>query len=316
MQIEQLGLDNQILTTSKDAPAARNRFIYYPNQIVRMPHPSDGLLSIGRTLLTHEVFSGLSSSIYNDLMSSPGRPASLQDESVGDFISRRFHPSLADNLVSAVLHGIYAGDIYSLSAKSLLPTLWEAEALGKDLGSVLWGLWDMRSKGSYQLRTDVDLVAKLQRGYHKKNGSSVGGESAAQVQLASGIKNSSVFTLRGGLGQLSDELVKALKSHKNVTIRTNCYVQKISQVVDKEQNEIKVNSDILNYFPQHLIPFPIATSRVSKQRQSSHSPAAHSHHQYYRQQPPPESHRRPQDCHDRQNPFCNCDGREPLLPNA
>ena len=208
-----------------------------------MPHPSDGIISIGQTLLTHEIFSKLLWSILHDLFIE-GRPASLQDESVGDFISRRFHPNLADNIVSAVLHGIYAGDIYSLSAKSLLPMLWEAEALFGYLGTVIGGLWEMKNKGYHELQTNVNLAAELQRGWH--NYDKTNSMSVAKIRLASDIKNSSVFTLRGGLGQLSDELVTVLKRRENVSIRTHCYVQGISQVTDKERTGTKVDVDIFD----------------------------------------------------------------------
>ena len=41
----------------------------------------------------------------------------LRDESIHDFISRRFNSSVADNIVSAMVHGIYAGDSHKLSVK-------------------------------------------------------------------------------------------------------------------------------------------------------------------------------------------------------
>ena len=40
------------------------------------------------------------------------------DESVHDFFSRRLGPRIADTFVSAIIHGIYAGDSRHLSVKS------------------------------------------------------------------------------------------------------------------------------------------------------------------------------------------------------
>lgn len=42
---------------------------------------------------------------------------SLEDESIYSFFSRRFNKDIANNLVSAMVHGIYAGNIHQLSIK-------------------------------------------------------------------------------------------------------------------------------------------------------------------------------------------------------
>jgi oxygen-dependent protoporphyrinogen oxidase len=45
------------------------------------------------------------------------------DESVGDFLERRLGKEAVDYLVDPVFSGIYAGDIYKMSKKALLPEL-------------------------------------------------------------------------------------------------------------------------------------------------------------------------------------------------
>ena len=57
----------------------------------------------------------------------PKRPDSMSDETVGSFLARRVDKRVADNIVSAVFHGIYAGDINQLSAKTLLSMAWQLE---------------------------------------------------------------------------------------------------------------------------------------------------------------------------------------------
>ena len=53
----------------------------------------------------------------------------VDDESVASFLERRLGtPDVGNNIVSAVLHGIYAGDVNQLSARSLLPKLWYGES--------------------------------------------------------------------------------------------------------------------------------------------------------------------------------------------
>jgi protoporphyrinogen/coproporphyrinogen III oxidase len=62
----------------------------------------------------------------------PGRDPSIKDESVGDFLTRRFGSAIADNFASAVIHGIYAGDIYKLSVRTAMPLLSHLERHSKE----------------------------------------------------------------------------------------------------------------------------------------------------------------------------------------
>ncbi|HSW86619.1 MAG TPA: protoporphyrinogen oxidase [Rhabdochlamydiaceae bacterium] len=70
------------------------------------------------------------------------------DESVWDFIRRRFNSDVAEKLIEPVLLGIYAGDIRSLSAQACLPTLkkWE-----KNYGSLTKGFFSemIRQKNNH-----------------------------------------------------------------------------------------------------------------------------------------------------------------------
>jgi protoporphyrinogen/coproporphyrinogen III oxidase len=59
------------------------------------------------------------------------------DESVADFITRRFGRRILDNLVAPFLTGIYAGDAARLEARAILSTLVEAE---ESTGSVIRGM--------------------------------------------------------------------------------------------------------------------------------------------------------------------------------
>lgn len=58
------------------------------------------------------------------------------DESIGDFLERRIGKEAVDYLVDPVFSGIYAGDIYRMSKKAVLPKLAEFE---QDFGSIAWG---------------------------------------------------------------------------------------------------------------------------------------------------------------------------------
>jgi oxygen-dependent protoporphyrinogen oxidase len=59
------------------------------------------------------------------------------DESVADFVRRKFSPQLLDRLVGPFVSGIYAGDPERLSVRSSFPQLYEAEKIA---GSIVRGM--------------------------------------------------------------------------------------------------------------------------------------------------------------------------------
>jgi protoporphyrinogen/coproporphyrinogen III oxidase len=153
----------------------------------------------------------------------PTRPHDLEDESIGSFLERRFGtPDVGNNVVSAVLHGIYAGDIYKLSIKSLLPAVWHSE-----------GVWGSISQSSLNtartgerpaLLKDVRLQQEL---LPKLEGT-----------MIDGMNQASVYTFKGGLGALTNALEKSLKENPNITFRMG---QKVNEVeYDAESDGIKV----------------------------------------------------------------------------
>lgn len=67
-----------------------------------------------------------------------------REESVADFIRRKFGPEILDNLVAPFVSGVYAGDPEQLSVRSAFPTLSEWEL---QYGSVLRGAMKSRPAG-------------------------------------------------------------------------------------------------------------------------------------------------------------------------
>jgi oxygen-dependent protoporphyrinogen oxidase len=65
------------------------------------------------------------------------KPTHPDDESVANFITRRFGRRILDNLVAPFLTGIYAGDADQLEARAILPKLVDAE---DSFGSVIRGM--------------------------------------------------------------------------------------------------------------------------------------------------------------------------------
>lgn len=189
--------------TSKGSVAAQNRFIYYPDHLIRMPGPGSSLSQNVSTLWSEPVFDGALLAALMEV-TKPQRPEGLYDESIGSFISRRFGSNLADNVVSAVFHGIYAGDIYRLSARTILAGLWQMESRNQ---SLVKGLLSQAFRGLGPFATnDLEIVREFQR-------------RPPMSDNLEAAKKSSVFTFKGGIGELADQLERKLLESPKVDIR-------------------------------------------------------------------------------------------------
>jgi protoporphyrinogen oxidase len=129
------------------------------------------------------------------------------DESVGSFISRRLSPAVANNLVSAGFHGIYAGDINQLSMRMILPVAYEYERRFGTLGEAFLHINSTKSV----LRRERSLLTQQ-----------VFEASPLDPALKSSFDSAAVYTFQNGAQQLVDRLVKRLRANPNITIRTSC----------------------------------------------------------------------------------------------
>ena len=170
--------------------------------------------------LTEPVFKGTFWGVIRE-SSVAARPPEMEDESVGSFLQRRLGSSnVGENLVSAVLHGIYAGDIYQLSAKSILPQLWRRES---EFGKITQGIFaDLRSGSRYMTYADAVLE----------------GEMDCKIT--------------------STSLRASLRANPNVTIRTDCRVESVEY--DAEDDGIIVCSPVSSFAPSsHVLRSQVKT---------------------------------------------------------
>ncbi|KAL8797728.1 MAG: hypothetical protein Q9195_000080 [Heterodermia aff. obscurata] len=208
--VRHLGLEDQILFTSKNSVAAQNRYVYYPDHLVRMPGRGRSVLQNLNNIWKEPVFNGLFLGVFKDWWARP-RPVDLTDESVGSFFTRRFHSKIVDNLISAILHGVYAGDVYQLSMRSIMPLLWNYE---QQYGGILEGFRENVGLTSFN-EFDWMMLRDLEEDFEK--------DSATTAKLQE-VANSSVFTFRKGLGELSDRLEAHLSKNSMVKIRRESLV--------------------------------------------------------------------------------------------
>lgn len=228
-------MQNEILITSKHSAAARNRYIFYPDHLVRMPAPFPkagtftNLIRNGITLLTEPVLAGVLTSVFTEPLKEPRSDKFAgQDESIAEFVSRRTTPQIADNLASALFHGIYAGDIDRLSAQTLLGPYRDLEKTDR---RVLGSLLNIAQSERKIVLTD-DLLALHSVENERPNGH--------WQRLTNLVRGSSVLTLKKGVGQLAQSLENALRQTAKVEILTDAEVNAISK--DQKTADLSVGN--------------------------------------------------------------------------
>ena len=182
------------------------------------------------TMMTEPAFKGLAYSLLEG--TRPQRVTAAQygnpdvdDESLGSFLERRTGgPDIGDNLVSAVLHGIYAGDINQLSARSLLPSAWYDEAFSKSITQAIVNR--LRERRMLEPLNDAQLRAEIQ--------------PKLPHPLAMKMATASVYTFKNGIGTLTQALEKSLWANDNVEFQMKNAVKNI--VHDTKNNTISVRS--------------------------------------------------------------------------
>ena len=146
-----------------------------------MPGPGRSLWSNVSNLLSEPIFKGTISGTLSEV-TKPRRPANATDQSVGSFLTRRVGPTLTDNVASAVFHGVYAGDIYKLSARTILSKQWQLE--GRH-ASILAGLLQGMLGGEMPILTaDLQVMKEMM-------------QQPKTSEDLENVKSSSVYTLKG-----------------------------------------------------------------------------------------------------------------------
>lgn len=175
------------------------------------------------TLIREPLFQGVIWSGITEMMKDARDPA-IQDESVGSFFSRRFDRRPVDRILSGVLHGIYAGDVWQLSAKSLFPGPWRDEALA---GSVFSGMIKSRADGLEVTKREAEYLQEM------KN---FDWDPLLKATLAESV----AFTLKDGLSSITDKLTRYLIGAGTVEFQTSTPVESVELSEDK--NSILVRS--------------------------------------------------------------------------
>ncbi|HYH56156.1 MAG TPA: protoporphyrinogen oxidase, partial [Anseongella sp.] len=122
---DELGMLDQLLKASK---SARKRYLYMDGKLEMLPSGPFGLFG-------SKPLKGWWKALRDDFRDKVPAPPQ-EEETVYDFIERRFGARLAETLADPFFTGIYAGDIRKLSALAVIPHMREYE---EKYGSVIKG---------------------------------------------------------------------------------------------------------------------------------------------------------------------------------
>ncbi|KAK4172492.1 putative protoporphyrinogen oxidase [Triangularia setosa] len=226
--VDKLGLDESLQSAPKDE--VMSKFIYYPDHLVRIPDGSFTPLEIFQTLTTEPLFKGLfpslarfawtwSRQLFESRLKYPtADDLSRIEVSVGDHFQQLFgRRDLVDNLLSAVMHGIYGGDVWKLSVQR--SPFWSELKDGKYPFPGLLNTWiDL---------ADVSMLLNL-RG--------TPGEKLARDGL-----EKSAHWFPSGLNELTDALVTFLKSRRTVTFKTGARVTSLNYAARVDRVAVKTS---------------------------------------------------------------------------
>ncbi|HVJ16745.1 MAG TPA: protoporphyrinogen oxidase, partial [Polyangiaceae bacterium] len=207
----ELGLEPELVPPRADA-----RHVFVVHQGALVPMPGGMVLSVPTRL---------GPMIGTPLLSLPGKLRMLgdivvpvgfgrgdpeRDESIADFVRRRFGAEAAERIASPLLGGIYAGDVSELSLRATFPQLAELE---QGFGSVILGLCAPSAK----LPAGVPRTLGERTSRIKSVLSWLRRDEGAPAE-------SPFLSLRGGMGQLIERLTNEL----GPALRVGAPVRRIS----------------------------------------------------------------------------------------
>ncbi|KAG8737439.1 oxygen-dependent protoporphyrinogen oxidase [Ceratobasidium sp. 414] len=200
--IHLLGQESSLSLVPYSHPAARNRFVYFPETgLTRLP---SGIITLLRSQFVDRASLG---GLLPAALAEPFRPANKPpgetDESFDAFISRRFGTDFARRFGSSLVHGVYAADSRRLSMRAAFGQIWDAEIAGG--GSVVKGVL----RGSGRATSNA-----------KKEEFELG-------NMSNIMKGVSVFRFRDGIESIIHSLESTIQNDARIEIRTGENIRSI-----------------------------------------------------------------------------------------
>ncbi|KAL6833285.1 hypothetical protein J3E69DRAFT_323604 [Trichoderma sp. SZMC 28015] len=219
------------------SPPDQPRYIYYPDHLVPLP-PHTSLAAFAREpVVLESLWAGFGYVMRRLFSRKDGVP--VQDLSIADWI---YHitgsKAVAENLASAMVHGIYGGDIYTLSARSVLDRFYWVHylpALGPNIRHM-----------AISEQTFMEAM----------------GQDPQIRKLAQQPRGALLNFGEAGMEALPIALGDALKGQKNVEVKLNAKVTDIGYYSDTEL--IKVTTDQTSSEDYHKVISTLPSQHLAR----------------------------------------------------
>ncbi|XP_065372378.1 protoporphyrinogen oxidase [Calliphora vicina] len=178
--------------------AAKNRMIYAKGKLCMLPN------SLGGAMKTIPPFSQpLMMAVWNDLMAG-AKKIKYGDESIYDFVHRRFGSEIADYAISPMICGICAGDAKEISVRFLMNDLFETE---QKYGGVVKGM----------------LMSTMNKSKKDMKGLGLFAEKEPNLYTEAKKEKWSMYGVEDGLETLPRRMNEYLKDHNvEVNLSSEC----------------------------------------------------------------------------------------------
>lgn len=203
--IQDLGLSEHVTPIKSDHPAAKNRMIYVNNNLHTLPSSLKGILKKNKPFSKPLIYA-----VFNDLR-NPYK--SLPDDSIYNFVERRFGREVADYAISPLICGVCAGDAKEITVKFLMKTLFEWE---QEHGGVVKGM--VRTIFKNKNKDSLELSELAKRSQEEKW---------------------NVYSLKGGLETFPNTLENYLKEN-DVELHLN---NKINEILFIDSSSVQLKNE-------------------------------------------------------------------------
>lgn len=222
--LRQLNLQEEVEVMKSTSSGNRKWLLDNSNKLVQVPN------SI--ILLAKFLVNDTTDGAIQGILTEPFRRKTISsdDESIESFVLRRLgSPKVANNIISAIMHGIYSGDVAKLSVKSTMPSLATLEA---EYGSVIKAAF----KKAFAANAPKQLNPWL-REYEE-----VASPDADFDGMSAKLKSFPILRLRSGLQAFPRALAQHLAKDEKVTLRFNTKItelnlQECQLAFDKETSQ-------------------------------------------------------------------------------
>lgn len=215
--------DENLLSVPKTDPSVKNRYIYYDGKINTLPSSLGSMILKKPPVFKSVLLAGVLEPFRASRFDKHGVPKDGQeDESMFDFMKRRFNEHTAINLMGALAHGVYAGDVKQLSIKSTFRMLYEAE---KNYGSVLVGM----------MRGAANTATMRERGMAVRSRNK-------DPDWFGRMEKMSVIGFKDGMETLPDRIRAFLEECPNVEFVYNDPVESITPLENGKESKVKLHN--------------------------------------------------------------------------